>query len=177
MEYFISDTHWGHQGALKWDNGSVRPEFQSVHQMNRQMINNWNSVVKEEDTTYFIGDFAYKCSKLFAESIFWQLNGHKHLIKGNHDYKIASTFVNCWESISDIKQVDFIDDKGYVQEIVLCHYPMISWRHKEKGAWHLHGHTHGSMQDKNIGTKRFDCSVEVNNYTPISLDQLKEIMK
>lgn len=172
MEYVISDLHFGHKGSLLWNNGTVRPQFTSVQEMNMYMINQWNSIVTVNDTVYVLGDFAYKCSKSYAESIFWQLNGKKHLIEGNHDYKIASKFINCWESISNIKQIDIINDKGCKQEIIMCHYPMLSWRHKEQGSIHLHGHVHGSMQDLNINTKRYDVSVEVNNYTPILLSDL-----
>jgi calcineurin-like phosphoesterase family protein len=177
MIYFISDCHYNHSGSLKWNNGTERPQFENVHQMNQYMIDKWNSVVTPEDEVYFLGDFAYKCSKTAAESIFWQLNGKKHLIKGNHDFKLATNFTNCWESISNIKQIDFIDDKGNKQEIIMCHYPMLSWRHQSHGSWHLHGHTHGSIQELNKNINRYDCSVEVNNYTPISLDQLKEHFK
>lgn len=173
MIYFISDTHFNHQGSLKWNNGTVRPNFSSLEEMNQTMIDNWNSIVSDEDTVYHLGDFAYKCSKQEAEKIWWQLNGHKHLIKGNHDHED----IELWESISDIKDISFINDKGIKQEIILCHYPIYSWKNMIHGSWHLHGHTHGSMQDNNIGVKRYDVSVEVNNYTPISLEQVKEIMK
>lgn len=178
MIYFISDTHFGHAGSLKWNNSKVRPEFSSVEEMNELMIKNWNNIVKENDTVYFLGDFAYKCSKQFIETIFWNLNGEKHLVKGNHDFGLAAKedFLP-WITISDIKQIDFINDKGCKQEIIMCHYPMLSWIHKEQGSWHLHGHVHGSLQEFNKGTKRYDCSVEVNNYTPISLEQLIEKMK
>jgi len=171
MIYFISDTHFNHKGTLKWADGKNR-NFPDIQTMNQTIINNWNSIVKIEDTVYFLGDFAFKTSKTYAETIFWELNGKKHLIKGNHDYNIASKFINCWESISDIKQVDFINDKGCIQEIILCHYPMLSWRHKNQGAWHLHGHTHGSLQELNKNTNRMDVSVEAINYTPISIEEV-----
>ena len=177
MTYFLSDSHFNHKGSLKWPNGKGRSLFESVEEMNQLMIDNWNRVVTENDEVYFLGDFGYKCNKQKLEEIFWQLHGKKHLIKGNHDFELASTFKNCWESISDIKQFDFINDKGCKQEIILCHYPMESWRHKEQGSWHLHGHVHGSMQELNETINRYDCSVEVNDYTPISLDKIVELFK
>lgn len=173
MIYFIADTHFCHSGSLKWTDCKYKRKFNSIEEANEVMISNWNSVVKDIDEVYFLGDFAYKCSKNKAESIFWRLNGKKHLIKGNHDYKIAAKFENCWESISDIKQIDYINPlNGCKKEIILCHYPMISWKHKEKGSIHLHGHTHGSIQDLNEKTNRYDVGVEVSNYTPISIEQI-----
>ena len=173
MVYFISDTHFGHKGSLRWNDGQVRPGFQDLKEMEELMITNWNNTVSENDTVFFLGDFAYKCSKSRAKVIFRKLNGVKHLIEGNHDLKIASKLEHCWETISQIAQFDFITpEKGLKQEIIMCHYPMVTWRHKHQGAWHLHGHVHGSMQNANMGTRRYDCSVEVNDYRPISLEQL-----
>ena len=147
MIYFISDTHFFHKGALLWNNGEVRPMFRDVNIMNDIMFENWNNIVSEGDIVYFLGDFAYKCNKNKAEALFWGLMGNKHLIRGNHDYKIADKFINCWASVSDIKQVDYINQtNGIKTEIICCHYPMVSWRHKEQGAIHLHGHVHGSIQ-------------------------------
>jgi calcineurin-like phosphoesterase family protein len=172
MIYFISDTHFNHKGSLLWNNGTVRPQFASVDEMNELMIRNWNNTVKDNDIVYFLGDFAYKCSVRSAEDIFRSLNGTKHLVKGNHDYKIATKFKD-WASISDINQVDYVDTVTDSKiEIILCHYPMISWRHSNHGSIHLHGHTHGSIQDKNLGVKRFDVSVECINYTPISIEDV-----
>jgi calcineurin-like phosphoesterase family protein len=176
MQYFISDCHFGHKGSLLWNNGTVRSGFKNIKELENLMISNWNSVVSSNDEVYFLGDFAYKCSKNYAETMFWQLNGIKHLIEGNHDYNIASRFVNCWESISQIKQIDFINDNGIKQEIILCHYPLLTWKNKEHGSWHLHGHTHGSIQSLNEYILRHDCSVEVNGYIPKSLVQISNIM-
>lgn len=73
MDYIISDTHFGHKSTLLFDT-NPRP-FTDVNEMNRVMIQNWNSVVRPEDTVYHLGDFAYKCSSGMIKSIFRQLNG------------------------------------------------------------------------------------------------------
>ena len=177
MVFFISDTHFNHRGSLLWNDRTVRPNFESVKEMNDLMINNWNKVVKNEDTVYFLGDFAYKCPKYMAESTFWILNGKKHLIIGNHDYNLAAKFEKCWESMAHRMQYDFTDDNGVKREIIMDHYPLLSWRHSNHGSWHLHGHTHGSIQHLSVGVNRYDCSVEVNNYSPISLDQVCKIFR
>jgi calcineurin-like phosphoesterase family protein len=171
MIYFISDTHFNHKGSLNWPNGKARP-FHNVEDMNQYIIENWNKIVKDEDTVYFIGDFAYKSNINKAELIFQQLKGKKHLIIGNHDNKIACKFKNCWESISDIKY--FTYEKI---DFVLCHYPMKSWKNSNRGSIHLHGHTHGSLQKENEAINRYDCSVEVIDYTPISIEQIINIKR
>ena len=172
MIFFISDTHFNHGGSLRWGH-NARP-FSSVSEMNNFMVTKWNSVVQENDVVYIIGDFAYKCHKNAILQIEKQLNGVKHLIEGNHDIVLSSKLA-CWESVSQIKQINVMIE-GKEQEIILCHYPMLSWRHSNKGSWQLHGHTHGTIQQSNQNCKRLDLSVECWDYTPVSLNQVVAAM-
>lgn len=81
----ISDNHFG-----EWDGpNSVikifqRP-FKNSAEMNATMIRNWNSIVKEEDTVFSMGDFGW----LRDEMVYYanQLNGHKYFILDNNDYE------------------------------------------------------------------------------------------
>jgi calcineurin-like phosphoesterase family protein len=172
MEYFISDAHFYHKGSLRWPNGKARP-FSSIKEMNDTIINNWNSVVTSDDTVYFIGDFAYKCSINEVKSIFDKLNGKIILIKGNHDGIVlkANQKFHRFESVHDILNIK-IDN----HELVLCHYPMESWQGKGRNSIHIHGHTHGSINHLNTNIKRLDVSVENCNYTPVSLNKIIEIL-
>ncbi len=53
MNFYISDLHIGHANAIRFDK---RP-FADIDEMNRAIIDNWNSRVKAEDTVYVLGDF------------------------------------------------------------------------------------------------------------------------
>jgi calcineurin-like phosphoesterase family protein len=171
MKYFTSDQHFGHKAILHFING--RHEFSTITEMEDYIIQKWNSVITDEDEVYVLGDFAYKCSKKHAESIFWQLNGIKYLIPGNHDNKLALKFTDCWESIDQIKRVSIILPNGVEQYLLLSHRPFLSW---EKKCWHLHGHTHGTIQELNKGLRRLDVSVELYDYTPISEEQVIKLL-
>lgn len=172
MKYFTSDQHIGHKSILYFPEG--RHQFSTIIEMEEYIINKWNSVVTIRDEVYVLGDFAYKCSKTYAESIFWQLNGKKHLIVGNHDSKVASKLINCWESINQLNRISIILPNGIEQYLLLSHRPFLSWEQK---CWHLHGHTHGTIQELNKGTKRLDVSVELYDYTPISEEQIIQLLK
>jgi len=78
--WFTSDTHFGHKRIIELSN---RP-FDSVENMNEQLVENWNYFVKPEDTVYHLGDVALGS---FLESLAYvgRLNGIKHLVVGNHD--------------------------------------------------------------------------------------------
>lgn len=77
--YVISDTHFGHANIIKL---ADRP-FKNVDEMNKTIINNWNSIVNDEDIVYILGDFSFKGKS--ADYYAKQLKGRKILIKGNHD--------------------------------------------------------------------------------------------
>ena len=53
--YFTSDLHLGHRGIIEMQN---RP-FKSVEEMNRSLIENYNSVVHKNDTVYILGDISH----------------------------------------------------------------------------------------------------------------------
>ena len=55
MFYFTSDTHFGSPRTLEL---SKRP-FNSVREMDRTIISNWNNTVGEEDIVYHLGDKLY----------------------------------------------------------------------------------------------------------------------
>lgn len=167
MDYVISDTHFGHKSTLKFE-PEPRP-FTSVEEMNHVMIQNWNSVVRPEDTVYHLGDFAYKCSSGMIRSIFRQLNGDIVFIKGNHDgdtLKVNKT-ENRFKSVEGWLT---IEHEGW--KYFLCHFPVFGWHHKEKGAIHIHGHMHGLLTPAFQHPRKIDVSVEVINYTPILLNTI-----
>ena len=80
MNFYISDVHFGHKNAIEFDK---RP-FADVAEMDRVMIENWNRRVSKNDHVYIIGDLIYR-SGHEAEWYLKKLNGHLHLILGNHD--------------------------------------------------------------------------------------------
>lgn len=162
--WFTSDTHFGHENILKYCD---RP-FDSVEEMNEQMIDNWNSVINNKTVVYHLGDFAYRNSVEECKEILDRLKGKIHLIKGNHDHKDILKF-DRWESVSDIVNLKYRKKK-----LVLFHYPIRSWNGRWRGSIHLYGHVHG--QGEEYG-KSLDVGVDSWNYKPVSFDQIMEVME
>ncbi len=166
MIYFISDTHFGHKGSLRWSNRENR-EFKDVEEMNKTIIDNWNSIVTDEDTVYHLGDFSYKTSNSTIKHIFDSLNGKIILVKGNHDGQTlkVNKLVHRFESIHDRIILEY-DNYTFI----LDHYPIESWMLKNRGSIHLHGHTH--KRTPNIDGKIMNVSCEMINYTPVSIEEI-----
>ncbi len=83
MIFFTSDLHIGHKGIIEFCN---RP-FRDTAEMQNILIQNYNSIVEQDDTVYILGDLTYKLPLDEANNIIAHPNGHKHLICGNHDMK------------------------------------------------------------------------------------------
>ena len=81
MIFFTADLHLGHENVIRHCN---RP-FASAEIMDRELIANWNHRVRRDDTVYIAGDFCFR-NKRPVEEYLSALNGHKHLIIGNHDH-------------------------------------------------------------------------------------------
>jgi calcineurin-like phosphoesterase family protein len=162
--FFTSDTHFYHKNIIKYCN---RP-FSSVEEMNEQLIYNWNAVVSSKDKIYHLGDFCFT-DKTKTSAILDRLNGKKYLVYGNHDRVIKKSIElqSKFEWCKNLTEIQF-----YSRNFVLCHYPFHSWRGSNRGAIHLHGHTHGTLVEQKLN--RVDVGVDCNNLKPISLEQILE---
>ena len=175
MIFYIADTHFNHENILELE---ARP-FGNVDEMNATIINNWNSCVSEKDTVYVLGD-AFWGKEDKSIEIMNRLNGHKHLIVGNHD-KIQGRLKSYWESVSDYAEIT--DDNRMV---VLSHYPILFYKNQKWDSVMLYGHVHKKSwwqmiekwksEQHQAGIKstliNVGCMMEYMNYTPRTLDEL-----
>ena len=174
--FFASDHHFGHRNIIKYAN---RP-FEDVDEMNEALIERHNSVVRQCDIVYFIGDFAFYSDPMVIVNIIKRLNGEKHFVSGNHDKALINDHVmKQFQSFSraPFKEIYVADPdaRGGKQSITLCHYAMRVWNKSHHGAFHLYGHSHGSLPD-DPNSRSFDVGVDCWNFTPVSYEQVKEVM-
>lgn len=180
--FFISDLHLGHKNVIKFDN---RP-FVDINDMNVQLIKRWNSVVSTDDIVYYLGDL-YLSSDKIARWFLNQINGKIYFIMGNHDKIIKIRGFNRFEDIYEYgTEINVLDNdsglnrgtNGY-QRIILSHYPILSWNKSHYSSWHLHGHSHGNLVKilpDYYKRKVMDIGCNLINYTPISYNDIKNIM-
>lgn len=162
--WVISDTHFNHKNILgfKDDLGNPVRSFSSVGHMNEIMINNWNSVVKQGDKVYHLGDVFFGSKDEFKK-LWPRLNGSKRLVIGNHD------------------DVSFLSQGGFFQKVMLwrifkdfgltlTHVPLREDQFRSDTTKNIHGHIHQRPSPK--GPYQCVC-VEHTNYTPIHIEELR----
>jgi calcineurin-like phosphoesterase family protein len=169
--WFTSDHHFGHKNIITY---SKRP-FETVEQMNQELINRWNAKVAPNDEVYHLGDFAF-LSPEKLRTLRTQLNGKIYLIQGNHDTS-ALQCADCFEWIKEYHELVIEDPEAHKGKrlIILLHYAMRVWNVSHHGSWHLYGHSHGMLADDSFSLS-FDAGVDCHNFYPISYEEVKQIM-
>jgi calcineurin-like phosphoesterase family protein len=169
--FFTADTHFGHAKIIEH---SKRP-FASIEEMDEMLIQNWNKTVSPKDDVWHLGDFNFKSSK---STHYYRncLNGHVHIVYGNHDDKYAKRAQliaqrsghTIFSTEQEVKYLRLNDER-----ITLYHYAQRVWRNSHHGAWHLFGHSHNGLPRYH---RSMDVGVDACNYTPISFDEIKVYM-
>ena len=162
MIWFTSDTHFAHKKIIEYCD---RP-FSSVEEMDRAIINNWNSIVGKGDDIYHLGDFCFGDSSKYTR----QLNGCIHLIPGSHD----ENTVGWCDPVVTIKTPIIDEVSGRHIRITMCHYAMRSWPLSHYASWHIYGHHHGKLPPYGLS---FDVGVDAWNFSPISIFEIQRKMK
>ena len=171
--WLTSDTHWSHSNILKY---CVRP-WDTVEEMNQALIDNWNSVVGPDDHVYHLGDFCFgnveKWNAILEPGV---LNGHIHLILGNHDpTRLYRNGVHIGR-FSEITYQKLLFVDGWT--VYLNHFPFLDFSNNiDYKTCQFYGHTHenpfttGTMNNERLSMvqwNQYNVGVDNNNYTPIS---------
>lgn len=82
-------------------------------------------------------------------------------------------FFSTVQKYSEVEVISEIHDKV---NLVLMHFPIVSWHNMRKGAIHLHGHTHFTEDKKIQQGKMMDVGVDGNNLKPYELSEVMDIM-
>lgn len=185
MNYYISDLHFYHKNVIKFDK---RP-FETLEEMHKTLIENWNNKVTDKDTVYILGDFCWGKEDTWLD-LLSQLKGKKVLIRGNHDLKNPSATLK--KHFLDIKDYKEITDEG--RKIIMSHYPILMYRGAyNKQIYMLYGHVHITRENDLVRKWRKElrstvcnsgdnlgqiynvgCMMPYMDYTPRTLDELIE---
>lgn len=184
--FFTSDLHFGHTNCATWRG------FSSPERMNEVLIDNWNSVVRQGDFVWLLGD-AVMGKFVDNVHLLGELNGTIRLVPGNHDrihpgygekreHKLAE-FRELYERYVSICPLEVHVSSGDFG-LTLCHFPFqgdhtdedrfVEHRPTDDGQLLVHGHVHDLWT---VRGRQINVGVDVHDFTPISFDRLREIAR
>lgn len=183
--FFSSDQHFGHRNVLRF---CGRP-YKDEKEMGQALIDNWNSVVTNDDIVVSMGDFFWFNDSHSIKKCIDKLNGKEiYLVLGNHDKResfrrVTDERFHIVDGITHIFLRCEDEDRWYQKtfEIVCCHYPLMTWSHRDRGAINLFGHIHSGWlrscddYDQNLPLWRgqqLDVGVDNQNFTPVSFEDV-----
>lgn len=182
MKYFTSDWHVGHDNILNLGGG--RP-FGSLNHMHTTLVNNYYSVVTDEDEVYFVGDIAMGNLEQ-SILLFRGLPGKKFFIAGNHDriftgknnQKRIDTFTPLYEEVGFTILSENLTIVLGGREFDLSHFPyhedspfpdkFAKNRPVDNGRPLIHGHTHHKTVLSPTHSRMFHIGVDAHNFMPVS---------
>ncbi len=167
--WLTSDLHLGHDREFIY-----RPRgFNSIDEMNEQIVKNWNSVIDEGDDIYVLGDIMLG-NNIKGIELINSLKGAIHLVRGNHDTDTRINLYNNNVAFVEICDAKYLRYNGY--HFYLTHYPCFTGNlHKEslkQMTLNLHGHTHAQTPFFYDLPFCYNVGVDAHNCMPISFEQI-----
>lgn len=166
--FLISDTHFGHENIIKYEN---RP-FRDAEHMTDEIIKRWNNKVSKTDVVYHLGDFSLGLSKIDTFDIIQKLNGKIVLILGNHDLN----WINFYRDVALHGKILMASPCPIIVDdhFILSHAPV--YLDANSVFANIYGHVHNDERYKTI-TKQTACVCNERwNYEPVEFDKVISLM-
>jgi calcineurin-like phosphoesterase family protein len=170
MIFFTSDPHLGHDK----DFVVQARGFETVEEMNAEIIRRWNERVYPDDDVYILGDLTLgdveEGIRLIAK-----LNGYLHIMRGNHD---TDKKVERYLELPNVVSIQYADVLKYGKAVFwMGHYPTITANYDDDKPWAKHvvclfGHTHQEQPFYNNNPYMYNVGMDAHNCTPITIDEI-----
>jgi len=170
--WVVSDTHYNHANILKFTDSKtgrrIRPEFDTVEQMNECLLDHWNERVKPGDRVYHLGD-VFMGSKEEFQKVWPKFNGSKRLIVGNHD---DIKFLSSGGFFQKVYMWRMFPEFGLLMSHVPLHRSSLLRGNPEdlNEMTNVHGHIH---QHASPEGSYINACVEWHDYYPVNIEDLR----
>lgn len=178
--WLSSDLHFNHDREFVWQARG----FNSVEEMNEQIIERFNSVVAPDDILYLLGDTALGGGGdevlMKNKALIERLNGEIHMVFGNHDTNPRiEMYKSCKNVVEANNWADMIKYKGY--HFYLSHFPTLTGNLEKESlkqcTCNFFGHTHQTTNFYMDLPYLYHVGVDSHNCYPILIDDAIEEMK
>lgn len=160
MDWFLADTHFGHKKILDFEK-AYRP-YKDIDEMNWQIVQNINALVKPSDVLYMLGDVAFSSQ----HDILDHIDADRIIIiLGNHDYPEG---VRRMIDKPGIKIAGSISYKG----CILTHIPVHPCQ-LERYRANIHGHLHEHVIPD---VRYYNVSLEQHDMRPVDWPSIARII-
>jgi calcineurin-like phosphoesterase family protein len=170
MIFCTSDLHLGHDK----DFVVQARGFETVEEMNAEIIRRWNERVYPDDDVYVLGDLTLGDVEEGIRLI-TKLNGYLHIMRGNHD---TDKKVERYLELPNVIEVKYADVLKYGKAVFwMGHYPTITANYDDDKPWAKHvvclfGHTHQEQPFYNNNPYMYNVGMDAHNCTPITIDEI-----
>ena len=138
----------------------MRP-WDEADEMDEALIANWNATVRPQDKVYHLGDVAMKRDKI---ALMGRCNGHKRLVRGNHDSFPMKYYLPFFDEIYGVR---------VFEDMILSHFPIVLDSVKPKWSC-VHGHVHNNVVPGYLGPKYLNVSIEVTEWRPLAIEEVRQ---
>tara|TARA_R110000772_G_scaffold40559_1_gene94943 strand:+ start:1943 stop:2473 length:531 start_codon:yes stop_codon:yes gene_type:complete len=167
--FIIANCQFGRAGVIRSNN---RP-FGNVQDMNEEMVQRWNAVVKPEDTVMHLGNFAWDPST--AEDMFAELNfSQLLLLPAVHDSAVLELQA-AGGLPTNVTIVNRIFEQNNLNA-TFAHWPMLEWPMKNKGNYLFYGF-YGKKYKPDHKKKMINMATEFWNYTPQNINSILRLFE
>lgn len=173
MIYFTSDWHFNHDKDFIWK----KRGYNSVEEMNDDLINKICSTLDEGDELWVLGDLVMGDIDN-AAAVLSRIPYSVHFLVGNHD---TLRRVNLYDSLGWVNHERAIQVTDGNWDFYLSHYPTVTMNYDDVKKHHplinLHGHTHYQNKFYNDNPYMYNVGVDSQDGYPVSIDKIKADIK
>lgn len=173
MIYFTSDWHFNHDKDFIWK----KRGYNSVEEMNEDLINKICSTLDEGDELWVLGDLVMGDINN-AAAVLSRIPYSVHFLVGNHD---TLRRINLYDSLGWVNHERAIQVTDGNWDFYLSHYPTVTMNYDDVKKHHplinLHGHTHYQNKFYNDNPYMYNVGVDSQDGYPVSIDKIKADIK
>lgn len=176
--WITSDWHFNHSKDFIYQARG----FQTIEEMNAEIVKRHNEIVTSEDEVYVLGDLCMSTDLEGNKKLIESLNGNIRVLFGNHD---TGNRIEMYKTCSNVIEIcgyaTMLKYKKY--NFYLSHYPTICQNYSDGKSLKtktlaIHGHTHDINQfDENNLSIGFNCCLDATNCYPINIETIIEQFK
>ncbi len=182
--WITSDLHIGHDREFVYEYRG----FASIEEHDEALVENWNSLVDDEDVVYVLGDVMLRHSPEdvdfgYGMSVLKRLKGKLIIIRGNHDsdariekYRTCENVLSAGDAAM---YLHYPETGGY--HFYLSHYPTLvsheRLKHMRMALINLYGHTHQKEHFYQEHPYMYCVCLDAHDMKPVLMEDVIEEIK